>query len=164
MKNKSWAILILMSVLMIVSVVGAASDLSSILSTPTNNTNFIHERSVDLKYTPKGNNTINCTLTITGDVVGALSTVNDTTIANNTINTFTVIGLDDDTYRWYVDCNLGAVSNRSVTQNYFKIAFSEYSASELSEVTVDMLVGIGAIFFSFVTLIGLVLLFKWLKK
>ncbi len=39
-----------------------------------------------------------------------------------------------------------------------------YSAGEISEVTIDTLVGIGATLFSFVSLIALVMLYGWLKK
>lgn len=39
-----------------------------------------------------------------------------------------------------------------------------YSAGEISEVTIDTIIGVGATFFSFVSLIALILLYGWLKK
>ena len=39
-----------------------------------------------------------------------------------------------------------------------------YDAGEISEVTIDLLVGIGASIFSFVSLVALVLLYGWLRK
>ena len=39
-----------------------------------------------------------------------------------------------------------------------------YSATDISAVTIDLVVGIGAALVGFVTLIGLILLFGWLKK
>lgn len=39
-----------------------------------------------------------------------------------------------------------------------------YDAEEVSEVSIDMLVGIGVALVSFVTIIGLVVLYGWAKK
>ena len=41
---------------------------------------------------------------------------------------------------------------------------SQYAAGDISGVTIDLIVGIGAALVGFVTLIGLVLLFSWLKR
>jgi hypothetical protein len=40
---------------------------------------------------------------------------------------------------------------------------ASYSSSEISEVVIDNIVGIGAVVFSFVSLVALVLLWRWLK-
>jgi hypothetical protein len=40
---------------------------------------------------------------------------------------------------------------------------ANYSSSEISEVAIDNLVGIGAALFSFVSIIGIVLLWRWLR-
>lgn len=39
-----------------------------------------------------------------------------------------------------------------------------YGSGEIAEVTIDMLVGIGAAIFSFVSLVALLLLYNWMKK
>jgi hypothetical protein len=41
---------------------------------------------------------------------------------------------------------------------------ANYEAADMSEVVIDNIVGIGAALFSFVSLIGIVLLYRWLKK
>lgn len=39
-----------------------------------------------------------------------------------------------------------------------------YDAGEISEISIDLIVGVGATLFSFVSLVALVLLYGWLKK
>ncbi len=39
-----------------------------------------------------------------------------------------------------------------------------YDSGEISEVTIDTIVGIGASIFSFVSLVALVILFVWLRR
>ena len=39
-----------------------------------------------------------------------------------------------------------------------------YGADEVSEVGIDILVGVGAALFSFVTIFGLIFAYKWARK
>ena len=39
-----------------------------------------------------------------------------------------------------------------------------YGAGEIAEVSIDLVVGIGASFVAFVALIGLIILWQWIRK
>jgi len=44
------------------------------------------------------------------------------------------------------------------------MAYNEtYTADDLAPMTVDFIVGIGALFVSFVAILGLIILWKWIK-
>jgi len=54
--------------------------------------------------------------------------------------------------------------NSTTIATTMSISFNNYAAGEASEVTVDLIIAVGAVFVSVATLVGLVLLWGWIKR
>ena len=54
--------------------------------------------------------------------------------------------------------------NSTAADTTTSITFKQYSTAEASEVTIDLIVAVGAVLVGFASLIGLMLLYGWVKK
>lgn len=55
-------------------------------------------------------------------------------------------------------------ANSTTATTTLSVSLRNYEAAEASEVTIDMIIAVGATIVGFATLIGLILLFGWVKK
>jgi len=44
------------------------------------------------------------------------------------------------------------------------VSINRYASGEVSEVSIDLIVGVGAVLVGFASLIGLIFMFGWMKK
>ena len=155
---------ILLFVLLAILSVGlvAGNNLHVVLSTPTNNTGT-RDRTPSFVFTPENsdNTSMNCSVD-----VGGVYTVSDVLVNNNTATTITsTTSLPDADYLWNVTCfatGNATLTNTSETR-LLTVEFASYGSGDVAEVSIDMIVGLGSALFSFIAIIGLVVLWNLVK-
>ena len=83
-------------------------------------------------------------------------------MTNNTATTITSLTIPDGTHAWNVNCSAGTLTNTSVSHNLV-VDFNTYTSGDVAEVGVDLIVGLLAVLFSFITLIGLAVVYALVK-
>ena len=155
---------ILLFVLLAILSVGlvAGNNLHVVLSTPTNNTGT-RDRTPSFVFTPENsdNTSMNCSVD-----VGGVYTVSDVLVNNNTATTITsTTSLPDADYLWNVTCfatGNATLTNTSETR-LLTVEFASYGSGDVAGVSIDMIVGLGSVLFSFIAIIGLVVLWNLVK-
>jgi large repetitive protein len=92
------------------------TEAPSILLNTSNNSKY-NQSSINLSYTPSDNTNLSiCRLYLNG----ALNQSNSTAILNNQLNNFTINGIADGIYDWYVNCSdYFGISNQSQTRRIY---------------------------------------------
>lgn len=124
-----------------------------------NNTNATTKRPY-LSVTPATNLTsaITCDLTFNSALM-----YNDFSAVNNTASLVQITTQNDGSYRYNFTCTDGTYTTTSSTNN-INIGVYTYSASDLATISIDTIATIGVAIAGLATLIGLGLVYVWVKK
>jgi len=155
MKGHKTYLLIAISLLLMAGLVSSYVNIA--LTTPTNSSG-IRERRPNFVFTPTTNETTAvCELN-----VGTTTQPENFAVTVNASNTIQSLTIPDGTYEWTVNCSAGTLTNAS---SHFDLTvdFNTYVGADVGEVSVDLIVGLGSVLFSFIVLIGLAILFSIVK-
>jgi hypothetical protein len=162
MNNKAYIFTV--ALLMIVGLIGLVSaSVSMTPSSPVNGSQS-YDRTPDFKFTMINNNATNssCNLTIGGTKYKTGFYAN-----NNTVTTVVPTSkLSDGTYNWTVVClSTGDVDGTQVngSVNYTITIGFFYQSTDVPKVAIDNIVGILSALFGLVSIIGIVLMYRYLK-
>lgn len=126
------------------------------------NATFTNDRTIDCRFTSTTTASLNQTCNLT---IGTTTQPTNTNVTSGSATTLIGLTIPDGDYNWSVKCVPGnnATGGNTSETRLITIGFN-YAATDIPKVVIDSVVGILALLFSLVALIGIVLMYRWIKK